>query len=235
LLPAGNASATGAPAEPETHAVFFSARQAHLCDQRAKLLRNLFVVTMHLQTWSSVMTQRIDSYVPLPLAPLFGVVPATMNEYARSEGELCRNVAPELFKAGHSPDCAGVLLTFINRSRNVAESILGSITNYILPVCYGFLGAMAAVSRLVRRKIDASLLSFTDRGRIRQSAILGVLCGGVIGLFASYLGKADAGSGLGLSAFALLAGYNVDGVFRFLDELSDRIFRPGPRPAAPER
>jgi hypothetical protein len=61
---------------------------------------------------------------------------------------------------------------------------------------------------------------------LQQGAILGVLCGGVIGLFASYVGHADVGGGLGLSALALLAGYNVDGVFRFLDELSERVFRP---------
>jgi hypothetical protein len=48
----------------------------------------------------------------------------------------------------------------------------------------------------------------------------------VIGLFASYVGKADATGGLGVAAVALLAGYNVDGVFQFLDEFSDRLFRP---------
>jgi hypothetical protein len=80
--------------------------------------------------------------------------------------------------------------------------------------------------RLLRRKVDASLLNFTDRSRLQQGAILGVLCGGVIGLFASYIGNSDPAGGLGLSAIALLAGYNVDGVFRFLDELSDRVFRP---------
>jgi hypothetical protein len=113
-----------------------------------------------------------------------------------------------------------------------ASCILGSITQYILPVCYGFLGAMAAAMRLLRRKVEASLLCFTDRSRLQQGAILGVLCGGVIGLFASYIGNASPAGGLGLSAIALLAGYNVDGVFRFLDEFSDRIFRPA-TPAKP--
>jgi hypothetical protein len=111
------------------------------------------------------------------------------------------------------------------------RSILGSITLYLLPVLYGFLGAMAATMRGLRRKVDSSLLSYTDRARVIQGAILGILCGGVIGLFATYIGKADAAGGLGISALALLAGYNVDGVFRFLDELSDRLFRPAP-PAA---
>jgi hypothetical protein len=38
--------------------------------------------------------------------------------------------------------------------------------------------------------------------------------------------SASAVQGLGLSAFAFLAGYNVAGVFAFFDELSARIFRP---------
>ena len=78
---AGLPSPRNSGAAPGTRKLYLSAKQAHLCDQRAKLLRNLFVVTMHLQTWSSVVTQRIGAYIPLvPLAPLFGVVPATMTE-----------------------------------------------------------------------------------------------------------------------------------------------------------
>ncbi|MBV9251747.1 MAG: hypothetical protein JO227_21210 [Acetobacteraceae bacterium] len=228
-----------APANPGAR-LYLSALQAHLCAERAELKQSLFVVTMHLQSWSSVVTQRLAQGLKLalwsyplqiraPVGPLFGVVPTTLKEHAQeNNGELCMQVAPEMVKTGISADsCEKVLWTLINESPNVAESILGSITQYILPVCYGFLGAMAAALRVRRRKVDASLLSPTDRSRLLQGAILGVLCGGVIGLFASYVGKPDSGGGLGLSAFALLAGYNVDGVFRFLDELSDRIFRPG--------
>ena len=56
----------------------------------------------------------------------------------------------------------------------------------------------------------------------------GLRCGAIIGLFAGYIGKATPDSGLGLSALALLAGYNVSGVFAFLDELSKRVFQPTP-------
>ena len=49
------------------------------------------------------------------------------------------------------------------------------------------------------------------------------MCGAMIGLFAGYLLKTDPTQGLGLSALALLAGYNVSGVFSFMDEFSDRI------------
>ena len=223
-------------AEAETD--FVSAHQAHLCDESAKVLLNLFTVTMHLQSWNSLVTERIgegwtigirghDYTLPvaLPLAPLFGVSPSNITEYA-ADGRLCSQIAPEIYDPGSKGlGCQKLLLTMINRAHRVAESILGSITQYILPVFYGFLGAMAAALRMLRRKVDASLLNYTDRARLQQSAVLGILCGAVIGLFASYIGKTDTASSLGLSAIALLAGYNADGVFRLLDELSDRIFR----------
>jgi hypothetical protein len=233
--------------EPTYETAYLSAMQAHLCPQRDQVVRSLFVVTMHLQSWSSVVTQSVENgwdvgyrtfklHIALPLAPIFGVVPASLSSYAKEDdGNLCKRAAPEMMN-GQEADavkCERVLWTLINRARNVAESILGSITQYILPVCYGFLGAMAAAMRLLRRKVDASLLNFTDRSRLQQGAILGVLCGGVIGLFSSYIGNADPSGGLGISAVALLAGYNVDGVFRFLDEFSDRIFRPATGPSRP--
>lgn len=215
---AENAAGT-APADRETSR-YVSARQAHLCAERAKMLLDLFVVTMHLQSWSSVVTQGLGAP---QLASLFGVMPSTLRTFAAEEdGSLCRQIR----RTAKSTPCEAVFWDEINRSRNVARAILGSITQYVLPVLYGFLGAMAATLRTLRRKVDASLLSYTDRARIQQGAILGILCGGVIGLFASYFGRTDAVSGLGLSAFALLAGYNVDGVFRFLDDFSDRVFRP---------
>jgi len=69
-------------------------------------------------------------------------------------------------------------------------------------------------------------VTVTDRGRVQQDVILGLLCGAIIGLFFGYISKETPGAGLGLSALALLAGYNVSGVFAFLDELSNRVFQP---------
>jgi hypothetical protein len=46
-------------------------------------------------------------------------------------------------------------------------------------------------------------------------------------LHAGLFGSGSAGLGLGLSALASLAGYNVSGVFAFLEELCNRVFRPG--------
>ena len=232
-------AAAGATAIPDSggtadsHAMFLSARQEHLCEQRAKVLQNLFIVTMHLQFWSSVIAGPRgdipiygDLKVPNLLRPaaLFGVAQGTLEQFAKDRhGQPCMLLAPG-YKFEGDGECESILWTYIDRSRNVAESILGSITQYVLPVCYGLLGAMAAALRLIRRKADAATLVPTDRARLQQGAILGVLCGAVIGLFANQVGGAENAGGLGLSALALIAGYNVDGVFRFLDELSDRIF-----------
>jgi hypothetical protein len=213
----------GTPGRGADGKVYFSAQHEHLCDEQAKALLNLFVVSMHLQSWSSVVTQLV------PVSPFFGVHHANIDAYPREgKGNLCAAVAPDAFKIGDGVEaCRRILWNSINRSHHVAESILGSISQYILPVCYGFLGAMAAALRMLSRNTRAHLLSNIDRARLVQGAILGILSGGVIGLFSSYLGKPDATTSLGMSAVAFLAGYNVDGVCRFLDELSDRIFRPG--------
>jgi hypothetical protein len=234
-------AATGTPSLPqgsgetEIAQKYLSARQAHLCDQRAKVLQDLFVVTIHLQFWSSVIAGPREAIGntgswsirnPFWPAAVFGVEQSSLERFANERnGDLCRPLAPRA--PAYQPDpnvCKTMLWTLIDRSRNVAESILGSITEYVLPVCYGLLGAMAAALRLIRRKVDAATLVPTDRARLQQGAILGVLCGAVIGLFANQVGGAENAGGLGLSALALIAGYNVDGVFRFLDELSDRIF-----------
>lgn len=219
---------SGAEGGAVMRTLYATPHQAHLCTDRAKALLNLFIVTVHLQSWSSVITKSFGSVFAYP----FGVVPATLRSFAEQDRgcfEL-RQPEHEIKTAGVS--CERILWAEIDRSRHVADSILGAVTQYILPVLYGFLGAMAASMRLLRRKVDAFLLSYTDRARLQQGAILGVLCGAVIGLFATFLSGMGGSGSVGTAALALLAGYNVDGVFRFLDELSDRLFRPA-SPAKP--
>jgi hypothetical protein len=85
----------------------------------------------------------------------------------------------------------------------------------------------------IRRRTDAALLSYTDRGRVKLNVILGFVFGAVIGLFAGHLSMStdNTVNGLGLSALALLAGYNVPAASAFLDDLSTRLFRPQERDA----
>jgi hypothetical protein len=129
-------------------------------------------------------------------------------------------------QGGTSPATAPRSKLMPLRIRAVGDVFLGCITLYLLPTLYGGLGAGAATLRALRRKVDQSLVTMTDRGRVQQDVILGVLCGTIIGLFFSYLGASNPQQGLGLSALALLAGYNISGVFAFLDELSSRMFQP---------
>ena len=82
----------------------------------------------------------------------------------------------------------------------------------------------AATFRMLRPKVDGSLVNVTDRGRVMQDIVLGLLYGAIMGLFVGYIGKGTPDLGLGLSALALLAGYNVSGVFAFLNELCNRVF-----------
>lgn len=83
---------------------------------------------------------------------------------------------------------------------------------------------MAALFSL-GRKIDASLVTYTDRSTLTFGAVRGLVFGAIIGVFASYINSKDSTNvHLGLSAIALLAGINVPGVFAFLTDLSGRVF-----------
>jgi hypothetical protein len=216
--------------DPNSPAInqFVSAQQIHLCDRKVQTLQDLFVVSMHLQSWSGILTAVHNVAwldFPVSIGPIFGVSHKELTDYANSNavGTLCAQYSKT------NAECKTVLVTFLNRSTHVADAILSSITEYFLPVCYGFLGAMAASLRAVRRKVDTMLLRPTDRAGLHHSALLGVLCGAIVGLlFSSYLGKTSTATSLGISAMALLAGYNIDAVFRFFDALSEKVFQMSP-------
>lgn len=110
----------------------------------------------------------------------------------------------------------------------IPEAILGCITLYVLPCLYGFLGAGVSTLRSLRIKVDASLVNLTERATILQNCLLGIVSGAVVGLFAAYLSKGGALDGIGVSALAFLAGYNVTGLFSMFDDISNRIFKGGP-------
>lgn len=202
--------------------VFAIAQMAPGCVEWNREFRSLFAVTLHLHSWSSIIVRHWG------VQQLFGVVPQTIEEFANDmTSNSCRAIGgPFAAKLRGDVTCERVFEDMIENSSAVANSILSALTLYLLPCLYAYIGAAAATMRMLRRKIDGYQLGYTDRGRIRQSLVLGVMCGAMIGLFAGYLMQADAATGLGLSALALLAGYNVVGVFGFMDELSERVFRP---------
>ncbi len=177
-----------------------------------------------LEAWVRVITKPRDlpilSY-SIPLARLAAVFGDSM-EMPPSSAISAVTQASE--QTGERTPTAAVNL--LERSGAIAQSILSAVSLYLMPCLYGLIGAAAATLRMLRRKVDAATLGYTDRGGLKQNLILGVMCGATIGLFAGYLLGANPTQGLGLSALALLAGYNVSGVFAFLDELSARLFHP---------
>jgi hypothetical protein len=193
-------------------------RQGSLCWRLKKAREDVVVAKLHLVSWTGVV---IGGPV---IGELFGIAPDSINESATLHTEWCERIGAKLEPGG---SCRVALRDVLFRSDEVAQSLLGCIALYVLPALYGCLGAAAATFRMLRSKVDASLVSVTDRGRVMQDIVLGLLCGAIMGLFVGYIGKATPDLGLGLSALALLAGYNVSGVFAFLDELCNRVFKPG--------
>jgi hypothetical protein len=173
--------------------------------------------TLHLSSWISV-----GLYLPY-VRDVFGVDPVFIRTAATRHDEYCARLGFQNEPDGH---CADALVEVVYHTGEVAASLLACIAHYVLPALYGCLGAAAATLRALRRKVELTLVAMTDRGRVFQDIILGLLCGAVVGLFAGEFGKDSSTDGLGLWALALLAGYNVSGMLAFLDDLSNRVFRP---------
>jgi hypothetical protein len=158
------------------------------------------VAKLHLVSWTGVVIGG------LKIGELFGINRTSIEKSATLHPEWCGRIDA---KAEPGTPCSDALSDVLFRSDEVAQSLLGCIALYVLPALYGCLGAAAATFRMLRSKVDRSLVSVTDRGRVMQDIVLGLLCGAIIGLFIGYIGKATPDLGLGLSALALLAGYNV--------------------------
>ena len=125
--------------------------------------------------------------------------------------------------------CGEVVRGIVEGTGSTSSAILGCITLYLVPALYSLIGAGAATMRYLRKRVETSTLRITDRPRISYNLILGCAFGAIIGLFARYLGS---DSSIGPAAVALLAGFNVQAVFSFLSDLSNRVFGIAERGAA---
>ncbi len=115
-----------------------------------------------------------------------------------------------------------------------ATAALSVLSNSVMPVLYGVLGAMAYVMRRFHDRLAGSLLTPRDQRANIIRLALGALIGASIGLFFnSGAGTSQASGVLGLavnlsaSALAFLAGYGVEAVFRTLDALMSSVFKIG--------
>ena len=101
----------------------------------------------------------------------------------------------------------------------------------MLPLCYGILGAGAAVVRGLWAKMRESMLSPRDYTLALLQLALGATIGACIALFINPSGQA-AGSEIGLlgnwalssSALSFIAGFGVEGVFLALESFVRRVF-----------
>jgi len=100
----------------------------------------------------------------------------------------------------------------------------------VLPLCYGILGAGAAVVRDLWAKMRESLLSPRDYTLALGQLALGATIGACISLFITPAGAAQAegaligGWGLSASALSFVAGFGVESVFVALESLVRRVF-----------
>jgi hypothetical protein len=193
-------------------------KEAGLCWRLKKAREDVVVAKLHLVSWTGVVIGG------LKVGELFGINSDSIGGSATLHPDWCTRISAK--PEARTDACPQALSDALYGSNEVAQSLLGCIALYVLPALYGCLGAAVATFRMLRRKVDRSLVSVTDRGRVMQDIVLGLLCGAIMGLFVGYISKETPDLGLGLSALALLAGYNVSGVFAFLDELCTRVFKP---------
>lgn len=113
-----------------------------------------------------------------------------------------------------------------------AATLLEVLATAVLPLCYGFLGAGAAVVRGIWGKMRYSLLTPRDLRLAFSQLALGAVIGACIGLFITpAAGSAQEGAALfngpvilSASALSFIAGFGVEGVFQAMEGLIRRIF-----------
>jgi hypothetical protein len=113
-------------------------------------------------------------------------------------------------------------------ARDIILVSVGSITGFLLPVLYAWLGACAAILRQLKTDTAACLFhpeysKVANRAHVTTAVIVGIS----IGLFSNLL---QAGTEISPLAIAFVAGYASDKFFEFVDRLVHAIF-PSPAPS----
>jgi hypothetical protein len=136
--------------------------------------------------------------------------------------------------------CNGPCLSIRDGTRTFPENatneqwagiLLEVLASAVLPLCYGFLGAGAAIVRDLWGKMRDSLLSPRDLTLALGQLALGAVIGACIGLFVTPSGNPSQSPNgltgsvvLTASALSFIAGFGVEGVFVALESLIKRVF-----------
>ncbi len=107
-------------------------------------------------------------------------------------------------------------------ARDIILVTVASVTGFILPILYAWLGACASILRRLRADTTASLFhpeysKVDNRSHVTTAVIVGIS----IGLFSNLL---QAGTDISPLAIAFIAGYASDKFFEFIDRLVHAIF-----------
>jgi len=194
-----------------------STEEYQLCTRRRALLEQMAVVRMNLGNWLGPWRACYAK-----VARLFGPL---------ADGEAAPGV----------PTPADEQRTLRRTTEEQARVVTLVVGTAVLPLCYGILGAGAAVVRGLWAKMRESLLSPRDYTLALLQLALGATIGACIALFINPSGQTP-GSEIGLlgnwalstSALSFIAGFGVEGVFVALEGLVRRVFNihdPARRPA----
>ena len=110
-------------------------------------------------------------------------------------------------------------------AEQAAQLILQPIQQYILPLLYGWIGALAYVLRSINREIAEITYTHQSKEHYRLRAQLGVLSGLAVGWFFSvepehYIANSSFSFGnLSPLALSFLAGYSVELLFSAMDKI----------------
>ena len=107
--------------------------------------------------------------------------------------------------------------------------VLAMMSNYLLPILFGFAGTIAALVRSIQDKVMDSVLSPRDQALTLIRLPLGMVAGVCVSLFLNPTSVAAQTGSIGTftvsaSGIAFLAGYGSEGFFRALDALIVRVF-----------
>jgi len=196
---------------------FRNTEEYQLCTRRRQLMAQAAAISMNLRDWLEPWQACYGTLArPFGRLPADGVVQASATPVER-ENRLQRA---------------------LEEQARVVTLVVGTA---VLPLCYGVLGAGAAVVRGLWAKMRESLLSPRDFTLALLQLALGATIGACIALFVNPSGQTP-GSEIGLlgnwalstSALSFIAGFGVEGVFVALESLVRRVFNisdPARRPA----
>jgi len=139
---------------------------------------------------------------------------------------------PHLICGGRCLDINETVASASATNDQWAATLLEVLATAVLPLCYGFLGAGAAVVRGIWSKMRDSLLTPRDLRLAWGQLALGAVIGTCIGLFITPgAGSVQDGAALfygpvalSASALSFIAGFGVEGVFQSMESLIRRVF-----------